>query len=153
MSQIVSCAMLCTFIITAIKSNKIMELASFYNSCVIRKCTIHHEQSKSSLSHFPPYHYLVHIFYWNIQFINLEIIIKTKVLLPKVYVTFPDFAILFRQFGCLASKHCLTLSDPDEGYSINASCVLHLISFCERLFYQPLGWFLLVETPLCSINL
>ena len=68
-----------------------------------------------------------------LQFLNHEIMIKTKVL--------PILAILFRPFGFLAPKgfkiiwlsNILDLSVPDEGYCRNASCALHLIAMLYHM--------------------
>jgi hypothetical protein len=46
----------------------------------------HQLVSVSSLTSFIRY-----IYYWNLQFLNNEIIIKTKVLLPQSRITFSDF--------------------------------------------------------------
>ena len=51
-----------------------------------------------------------YIFYWNLQFLNHEIIIKAMVFFPQASVPLAVFfvflAILFRPFGFLAPKDC-----------------------------------------------
>jgi hypothetical protein len=86
--------------------------------------------SASALSWFNRY-----MCYWNLQFLNNESIIKTKVLLPQAYVTVADigdpiYALLLarKTFNIIWLFNFSILSVPDEGYSRNALCALNFIS-------------------------
>ena len=64
--------------------------------------------------------------FWNVQFLNILVIIKTKILMyMEIYSI---LAILFRNFDLLTPKYfkiiwlsnILIFNVPDEGYSRNA---------------------------------
>jgi hypothetical protein len=66
----------------------------------------HQLVSVSSLTSFIRY-----IYYWNLQFLNNEIIIKTKVLFPQSRITFSDF-------GCAFLHSLVFLLSKSFGFSI-----------------------------------
>ena len=49
--------------------------------------------------------FIRYICHWNLQFLNNIIMIKTKVLIPRAYVTFVGFGYMFRHFVFIAPKH------------------------------------------------
>jgi len=83
---------------------------------------------------------------------KVVIIIKIKVLLPRVLVTLTDhdysvYAFWFscsKDFKIILLSNILSLSVPHEGYSRNTSCALNLISTfllgAVNFIYKYIWW-------------
>jgi hypothetical protein len=85
--------------------------------------------------------FITYIYYWNLQFSNNVIIIKTKVLLLRTYLTLADVGcdVSGFLFSCLGPLVLLLLktyklfgfpifwffSLPEKGYSRNALCAIN----------------------------
>jgi hypothetical protein len=55
--------------------------------------------------------FIRYICHWNLQFLNNIIMIKTKVLIPRAYVTFVGFGYMFRLFVFIAPRtHIIQMS-------------------------------------------